>query len=224
VADRAPAGQRLALFGDVHANVDALQAVLAAVDAAGIDAGVCTGDLVMRGTAPAQCIAEVRRRGWPCTLGNTDHKVGTRPQRAPDDPKAQRPGSRSWTSARLSADERAWLAGLPMVSWLRLGEVRVAVMHGSPDDPRAALDGEATDAELQALAARVDADVVVMGHVHRQMARRAGDALFVNPGSVGEAVDESDREPRWAWIEVGPAGVGVHLERVAEPLATVRRP
>lgn len=212
---------RLALLGDVHGNHPALAAVLAAVDAAGITEGVCTGDLVMRGVWPADCIAEIRRRGWPCTMGNTDQKVATRPPRPADDPKAQREGSRAWTSARLDAEDVAFLAGLPMVARVEVAGVRVAVMHGSPTDPRDAVTPESSDEELEALAGEVDADVIVMGHVHRQMVRRAGHCLFVNPGAVGEATD-GDLFPRWAWLEVGPDGIGVHLERVDLPLATIR--
>lgn len=214
--------ERLALLGDVHANIEALRAVLAAVDAAGIARGACTGDLVMRGTAPAECIAELRRRGWPCTRGNTDHKVGTRPRRPPGHPKASRPGSRAWTSARLDDADIAWLAALPMVARVEVAGARVAVMHGSPEDPRAPVAADTPDRDLAALAERVGADVIVMGHVHRQMVRRVADTLFVNPGAVGEAVDDGDRAPRWAWLEVGPEGLGVHLERVDAPIATVR--
>jgi putative phosphoesterase len=154
-------------------------------------------------------------------MGNTDQKVGTRPPRAPDDPKAKRRGSRSWTSARLDPEDVAFLAALPMVARVEVAGVRVAVMHGSPTDPRDAVTPESPDEQLEAIAREVDADVIVMGHVHRQMVRRAGDCLFVNPGAVGEAID-GDRHPRWAWLEVGPGGVGVHLERIDEPLATVR--
>jgi putative phosphoesterase len=212
---------RLALLGDIHANYPALMAVLADVDAAGITAGVCTGDLVMRGVWPAQCIDEIRRRGWPCTMGNTDQKVATRPPRSPDDPKTKRKGSRSWTSARLAPDDIAFLAALPMVARVEVGGVRVAVMHGSPTDPRDAVTPESPDEELDALAREAGAEVIVMGHVHRQMVRRAGDCLFVNPGAVGEAMD-GDLFPRWAWLEVGRDGIGVHLERVDQPLATIR--
>jgi putative phosphoesterase len=213
---------RLALLGDIHANHPALVAVLAAIDAAGITEAVCTGDLVMRGVSPAECIDEIRRRGWPCTMGNTDQKVGTRPRRSPDDPKAKRPGSRSWTSAQLGDDDIAFLAALPMVARVTVAGVRVAVMHGSPTDPRDAVTPESLDAELEGLAREFGADVIVMGHVHRQMVRRAGESLFVNPGAVGEATD-GDLYPRWAWIEVGSDGIGVHLERVDEPLATIRQ-
>lgn len=216
------AGGRLALIGDIHANHPALRAVLEAIDAAGIVDGVCTGDVVMRGSTPAECIAEIRRRGWPCTMGNTDVKVAERPPRTADDPRTRRVGSRSWTRALLGDDEVGWLAGLPMVARVSVGGARVAVMHGDPRDTRAAVTADTPEDELEALAAEVDADVIVMGHVHRQLVRRAGETLFVNPGAVGEAIGDGDRGPRWAWLEVGPSGIGVHLERIDRDLATVR--
>ncbi len=64
--------------------------------------------------------------------------------------------------------------------------------------------------------------MIVSGHVHRQSVRRVGRRVFVNPGSVGEAID-GDRRPGWAWLEVDADGaVDVHLERVERPLAPVR--
>ncbi|MEQ9094308.1 MAG: metallophosphoesterase family protein, partial [Miltoncostaeaceae bacterium] len=209
--------RRLALLGDVHGNAAALRGVLEAVDALGITAGASTGDLVMRGMEPEACIALLRRRGWPSTMGNTDLKVATRAARRPDDPKARRVGSRSWTTNRLDAEDLAWLAARPMISRVDLSGRRVVVMHGGPEDPRDAVDEATPDGELAALAASIEADVVVMGHIHRQMVRRAGGALFINPGSVGEAVD-GDRRPRWAWLEAGPHGLAVHLEVVEREL------
>lgn len=219
----APARARLALLGDVHANAPALAAVLAAIDAAGIAAGACTGDLVMRGEDPADCIDGIRGRGWPCAMGNTDHKVATRRPRPADHPKALRAGSRSWTTARLSPDRLAYLGALPMVVRLDLAGVRVAVMHGGPDDFTDAVDADTPDEELRRRARAIGADVVVVGHVHRQMVRRVDGCVFVNPGSVGEAV-HGDRYPRWASLEVDADGaVHVELHRVDRPLATVRQ-
>ena len=214
--------ERLALLGDVHANAPALDAVLAAIDDAGITAGVCTGDLVMRGMYPAACIYAIRERDWPCSRGNTDHKAATRTPRSPEHPKAKRPGSRSWTTAHLSHDHLEYLAALPMVARVDVAGVRLAVMHGGPDDFTNAVDEHTTDEELRRRGDEIDADVIVSGHVHRQSVRRVGRRVFVNPGSVGEAID-GDRRPGWAWLEVDADGaVDVHLERVERPLATVR--
>lgn len=230
-------GATVALLGDVHGNLPALRAVLAAIRRAGIDAGVLTGDLVMRGDDPAGCVAAVRALGWPCARGNTDAKVGTRGGPDPHHPKADRVGSRAWTVNRLSADDHRFLAELPPLVRLELSPapvrtpgggapapplVRVAVMHGGPDDPRELIDTTTPDARIAAIAARLGADVLVNGHTHAPLVRRVGGVLLVNPGAVGEGVP-GDRHPRWAWLRAGSMGPEAGLERVAAELTTQRR-
>ena len=124
--------ERLALLGDVHANAAALRAVLADVALAGLERGVVTGDLVMRGEEPEECVTEVRRLGWPCVLGNTDSKVADGRPRDDEHPKAGRPGSRAWTLNRLSDESLAFLGSLQLVERVPLGPATIAVMHGSP--------------------------------------------------------------------------------------------
>lgn len=213
---------RLGVFGDVHANHGALRAVLDAMAGEALARGACTGDLVMRGTEPDACVEAVRRLGWPCVMGNTDRKVVTRPRRDPGSPKAMRVGSRAWTTNQLSPENLAYLAGLPMVTRLGLRGLTVLVMHGSPDDPRAAIDGDTSDRDLRRLVEALDRpDCVVSGHTHAPLVRKAAGCLFVNPGSVGEALD-GDRRPRWAWLEARRSGLRAHLERVPLELAAIR--
>jgi putative phosphoesterase len=214
---------RLALLGDVHANAPALRSVLDAVAREGFVRGVCTGDLVMRGDEPEACVDEIRRLGWPCVMGNTDRKVAIRPRRPPDHPKATRVGSRAWTSNQLSPESLRYLAALPLVVRLRLGEWTVVAMHGGPTDPRSAIDRDTPDRELARLAKQLDADCVVSGHTHRPLARTVDGCLFVNPGSIGEALD-GDRRPRWAWLEARRSGLRAHFEHVDDDLARVRTP
>jgi putative phosphoesterase len=214
--------ERLALIGDVHANLPALRAVLDAVSAAGIDRGVCTGDLVMRGAEPEACVRELRRLGWPCVMGNTDRKVANRRLRPPDHPKALRVGSRAWSSNQLSHTSMRYLAELPMVTRVQLGPAAVVVMHGSPTDPRTAIDGDTPERELTRLAKELEADCIVSGHTHRPLVLQAGGCLFVNPGSVGEALGGGDRHPRWGRLETHRSGLRAHLEEVPADLASVR--
>lgn len=213
---------RLALFGDIHANHVALMAVLDAVDRAGLRDAVCTGDVVMRGAAPGDCIDELERRGWPVVMGNTDHKVASRPPRDADHPKAQRVGSRSWTSAHISPRQRAFLCGLPDRVRLTVGGLRVVVTHAYPDDPRNAIDEATPRRDLERRARDAEADVMVTGHTHHQLVRSAGGCLFINPGSVGEVRGDDDLDPRWAWLEVTDGRPLVHLERIDRPLRTIR--
>lgn len=215
------ATDRLALLGDVHANLPALRAVLADIARAGIERGVVTGDIVMRGEQPEECVAEIRRLGWPCVMGNTDRKVAQGPAADPDHPKADRTGSRAWTVARLSDDSIGFLGALPMVARVELGRHAVAVMHGSPDDPNGTIDADTPKGRLARIAAEVGASCIVTGHTHEPLIREAGGVLVVNPGSVGEAL-RGDLHPRWAWLEARRSGLRAHLERVADAVARVR--
>lgn len=213
--------QRLALIGDVHANLAALDAVLAAVWAAGIRDGAVTGDLVMRGLEPEACVARIAALGWPCVAGNTDRKVARRPPRPGWDARGMRPGSRSWTRAHISEAAVRFLAGLPATVRLTLGGASVVVVHGDETIPGGLIDRDTPDADLARVGALLGADCVVSGHTHRPFVRTAGGRLFVNPGSVGEARG-GDLRPSWAWLAAGPGGLRAVLERVPEPLARDR--
>ncbi len=210
--------KRLAIVGDVHANLPALRAVLGAIDERGITRGAFTGDLVMRGPDPEECVREVMGTGWPCAMGNTDGKV-TKREPDPDHPKAARVGSRAWTANHLSETALRFLSTLPAVVRVDLGEWKVAVVHG---DPAGTIDARTSKRLLAAIARGLGADCVVSGHTHRPLIREEAGCLFVNPGSAGEAVDDDDHHPRWAWIEARAGGLHAHLEHVPEPLARVR--
>lgn len=217
---------RLALLGDIHGNIAALDAVLDAVADHDLrHHGVCTGDIVLRGTEPEACVSRIALLDWPTVAGNTDRKVALRKPRPKGHPSAARPGSRSWTRHRLSEESVAFLADAPLTTVTTVGPHRVLVMHGSPDDPTEALfDPRTSTAAFRDLRRRfAEFDAVVTGHTHRQMAKTVDGCLFVNPGSVGEA-PTPDALPRWAWLETGPSGLVAHLESVPHPLAPQRIP
>ena len=215
---------RLALMGDIHANLPALKAVLDAIAGAGLTRGACTGDLVMRGPDPEGVVEAVRRLGWPCVEGNTDRKVAVRPARPQGHPKAERVGSRAWSTNQLSRASLAYLAGLPMVWHLAVKERRIALVHGSPDDLRKAVEEDTPKSDIRRLIKGLgDPHCIVYGHTHRPSVREVDGCLLVNPGSVGEALD-GDLRPRWAWLEARRSGLRAHLEAVAAPLAIIRSP
>lgn len=211
----------LALIGDIHARAVALAAVLDAIRDRGISSGACTGDVVMRGPEPSQCISQLRALGWPTVLGNTDRKVASGNPRPPEHPASQRVGSRSWTYRQLDAEDLAWLAGLPRVVRIDLDGVRVVVTHGDGEARSRPLTAESSDRDLARQLRSFDADVLVLGHTHVAMVRTVRNGIVVNPGAVGESRDP-DWEPHWAWLEVTPDGVQVHLEVVDNPLAPQR--
>ncbi|MGB4873455.1 MAG: metallophosphoesterase family protein, partial [Candidatus Promineifilaceae bacterium] len=99
--------KQLAVFGDIHANLPALEAVLADIDARNLDNLYCLGDLVGYGVWPNEVITAVRQRNIPTIMGNYDQGVG----QDSDDcgcayktAKAQALGKHSiaWTNAHTS--------------------------------------------------------------------------------------------------------------------------
>ncbi len=66
---------KVAVISDVHANLPALEAVLAAIDAEGADELWCLGDLTGYGAEPAGCIEFVLDRADVCLAGNHDMVV-----------------------------------------------------------------------------------------------------------------------------------------------------
>ena len=97
----------IAVISDVHGNLEALDAVLA--DASGVDAYWFLGDLVAHGPRPAECVGRVRALpGLVAVRGNTDRYTLTEP------PTPEHAASFDWTRAALSADDLAWLGGLPV--------------------------------------------------------------------------------------------------------------
>lgn len=219
-----PSVDRLALLGDIHGNLIALEATLAAIRATGIAMGACTGDIVLRGSEPEACVERIALLDWPAVAGNTDIKVAQRAPRPRVHPASERVGSRSWTHHRLSESSMRFLSELPTTIRVPIGRYTALVTHGTPTDPTDVLvDAATTDATLRELATALGVDCIVTGHTHRPLIRRAGGCLFVNPGSAGESIG-NDRRPSWAWLEAGRTGLVAHLERVDAAVAHIRRP
>jgi putative phosphoesterase len=173
---------RIALISDIHANLDALQAVLADMPAA--DRVVCCGDVVGYYDRPNEVCALVRDRGIECIRGNHDaYVIGALI------PKAENRLSyrTDWTRATLAATHRRWLEGLGTEMRLEAGGRRLRIRHANPWDEETYLypDAHATLARV-----RIGRDeILAIGHTHRPLDRRLDEGWLVNPGSVGQPRD-----------------------------------
>jgi putative phosphoesterase len=166
---------RLGVFGDVHGNLPALEAVLDRLDA---DAYVCTGDLVGYGPWPNECIARVRELGATTVAGNHDLIALGRLSDERCIPLARE--TLSWTRGALGAGARAWLERLP----LRVDRDGLTLAHGSPDDPE---EYVAHRADALRVLGSTTARTVVLGHTHRTLRVAQGSRLLLNPGAVGQS-------------------------------------
>jgi putative phosphoesterase len=214
---------RIAVFGDIHGNAEALHAVLTDIDDAGVDVRYCLGDLVGYGASPSEAIDLVRERGIPTIMGNYDDGVGFDRDDcgcAYKDAGERERGQASlmWTRAQVDAD-KAWLRTLVPDIRLEAHGHRLRLVHGSPRRMNEYLFADRDERSLQRIAAIADADVLVFGHTHIPWDRVIGGVRFVNAGSVGKPKD-GDPRAGWLLLEVAPEGVTATMRRVDYDIAT----
>lgn len=225
---------RYGLLADVHANLPALEAVLAALDDAHVDRVVVAGDLVGYGPRPNDCVERLIEAGAFCVAGNHDlYACGLLDPRRLSELASI---SLAWTRENLGADVVAHLSDLPLVA--RLDELLVA--HGAPDDPERYIATEPLAREQldRVVKGEPGTKTLVLGHTHHQWlfsasgagfrprrpaARRLSDAArLVNPGSVGQS-RQREREPLARFAVLDTAECTVHFQAVAFDVASARR-
>lgn len=189
---------RYGVLADVHANLPALEAMIAALDEAGVDAWLCLGDLVGFGPFPNECVARVSALHAEVVAGNHDLVVAGRlPLHG--SPLAQE--TMLWTRDALEPGAREYLVGLPLER--RIGE-HVVMTHGAIGDPRRYVTRSSDAAEQLRTLARRDprAGMLLVGHTHRATAfgQRRGTRLY-----LGRGVVDVDRADRWL---INPGSVG----------------
>jgi predicted phosphodiesterase len=203
------------IFGDIHANLPALTAVLADMDARGLGNRTCLGDLVGYGVQPNEVIALIRDSGIPTIVGNYDQGVG----RQSDDcgcayknPTAEALGKRSiaWTNAHVTAENRAFLRTLVDAIPLQLGDLRVLLVHGSPRRVNEYLYEDRPAASLERILDGAGVDVLVCGHTHLPYHRVLPSGRHVvNAGSVGKPKDD---DPRACYVVLRANGRELQVE------------
>jgi diadenosine tetraphosphatase ApaH/serine/threonine PP2A family protein phosphatase len=119
---------RLGIFSDVHANYEALSAVLEAYKRERIDIFYCLGDTVGYGGSPNECVDIIKRLARLTILGNHDAAVAGRMDYSYYYEAARH--ALDTHAAMLSAENMAWLKGLPYRE--KLADFGVDLCHGSP--------------------------------------------------------------------------------------------
>lgn len=221
---------RVAILSDIHANLVALEAVLADVPR---DAALwVTGDTAGYGPDPSDVIALLVERRALLVAGN--HDLAVAGSLGVDDFNGEAAEAvrlhRSW----LTAEEKDRLAGLPLVATVD----SFSLVHGSLRDPvwEYVFDRRAARACLE----RASTTHCCNGHTHvpaiyelrdgRVSERRPADGervavgggrLLLNPGSVGQP---RDGDPRAAWLELDTeAGLATFHRKRYEVPETQRR-
>jgi predicted phosphodiesterase len=219
---------RLALLSDQHGNDVAFRAVTEDVEQFEVEEIVCLGDVVQGGTEPAQTLDRLAALGCETVLGNADAALLEVPTDSPEPITERFLEVREWTLAQLSASQLEQLRSFKPVVSRRLDDVALLCFHGSPRSYEDVLLPELGADALGPFLGH-DAALLAGGHTHLQWTRRIGDALYVNPGSIGISYDRHAPEPpdlrplaEWALVTVADGAVGVEFRQVPYAVADVR--
>lgn len=221
---------RLALLSDIHGNPIALNAVLADVAAqGGVDSYWVLGDLAALGYDPVAVIERlVELPNVRFVRGNTDRYVATddlpspRPEDVRRDPSmlsrlVEVAQSFAWTRGYVTAAGwRSWLGDLPLEQRVILPDgTRLLGVHAAPGlDDGPGIRPEMSDAEIEALVAAAEADLICVGHTHVPLDRSVGGVRVANLGSVSLPVTE-DRRASYVLLEADASGHHLEWRRVA---------
>lgn len=199
---------RIGILGDIHANAEALRAVVEAMQNEGIDQWVQVGDIVGYGPEPSICIDIVRDLGCITCMGNHDAAVLDRLDTSYFNNFAR--AAIHWTRTQLQPRDIEFLSALELVVRRPPFTVVHGTMHlpeqfGYVISPVEALDSlEHQDTQIcfvghshvPAIYLRRDAtpdDIHVVPHSEAEISIRGFDKVLMNVGSVGQPRDEDPR-------------------------------
>lgn len=211
---------RIAILGDIHSNLEALQVVLEDIKRVGVDKYVCVGDIVGYNSNPHECLELVRSLDCETVRGNHDHYCSHDESLTGFHPLAA--DVVDWTRQHLEPEEREYLRSLPLVRQVE----GFTIVHSTLDNPEMwgyvfdALDAEANfNYQVTSVCfyghthvplAFEKADMV-RGGLYQRIKLQRGRKYFINVGSVGQP---RDGDPRAAYVIYDLENNEVQLHRV----------
>jgi predicted phosphodiesterase len=222
---------RVAVVSDIHSNLHALEAVLAAIEAEAPDELWCLGDLVGYGPRPNECCATIAERAEVCLAGN--HDLAVRGTIDLEEFGGEAAVAARWTRDVLEPQAQELLDRLEPTGAAH----GVALYHGSARDPiwEYVLSDEGALATLEL----ADSPLVLVGHSHVALqvvdsaealaggiARAdtqlelGGARALLNPGSVGQP---RDGDPRAAYLLLDLEARHASFRRVAYDVERTQR-
>jgi diadenosine tetraphosphatase ApaH/serine/threonine PP2A family protein phosphatase len=197
----------VAVLSDIHANLEALESVLADCEREGAEQYWCLGDVVGYGADPDAVVDRVRALCAPTVAGN--HDWAACGQTSTRHFNRHAAFAAEWTANHMRPENLDWLRALPLIE-RREG---VLLVHATPSDPAAWHYCMQVDDALDEMEAFRE-DMCLIGHSHvpgaferhdedvrytraEEIVMRPGRRYLVNVGSVGQP---RDRDARAAYL------------------------
>jgi len=226
---------RYGIFGDIHGNLHALEAVLEAYQSEQIDTYLCTGDLVGYGAHPSECVEKTREISTEVVAGNHDFAVCEKLTLEFFNTYAK--SAVLWTRQQLSAEDLEYLEALPL---LVNTPPHVTLSHATIYDA-GAFDYIQTQYDAHLSLQEMAHPCGFVGHSHIPISFQlkdgavtwtmeseidvaACDKVLVNVGSVGQPRDENpdaayaiyDTDAQKIWVKRTPYDIDGAIAAIAK--------
>ena len=220
---------KYAILADIHANLEAFEAVLDHAKQKACTHHAFLGDFVGYCADPKACLDIVRAMNAPCVKGNHDEYSATDVPLTGFNPKAAK--AVQWTRDQLTLDDRQWLQSLPYVQKVE----SFTIVHATLNAPQRwgyVFDRLAADASLVCQNSGVCffghthvpvafvRDTMVRGGTYTQLKIDSGKKYFINCGAVGQPRDNNQKA---AYVCYDLDRATVELHRVPYDIATTQR-
>ena len=187
------------ILGDIHANLEALTAVLEECEKLGVEKYFCIGDIVGYNANPSECLEKVRSLPLVgVVMGNHDEQASSDTDLVGFNPQAAM--AIEWTRQNLSDEQRAWLRNMRLT--MQIG--KITIVHASLDSPRRwgyIFDKLAASASFSYQFSQVcfcghshvplafEKFGSIQGGKYKEIRVQTGHKYLVNVGSVGQPRD-----------------------------------
>ena len=220
---------RYAIIADIHANLEAFQAVLADAKSMNCTHYACLGDVVGYNANPKECLDIVREMAMPCVKGNHDEYCSSETELEGFNPHAAE--AINWTRDQLTEDDRKWLRDL---RYIRL-VASFSIVHATLDGPQRwgyVFDRLAAAASFTYQNTSVCffghthvpvafiRDAMVRGGTYSKFKVEPGKKYFVNVGSVGQP---RDGNPKASYVVYDLDEGSIEIRRLDYDMATTQQ-
>ena len=186
---------RAAIISDIHANFQALEAVMDDIKTQKCDKILCLGDLAMAGPEPEKVINFVKNQNWEIIQGNTDKMIAEYSPELYNAVKKVFPVMANALSDDvlvINDELKEYLKNLPAQKELEIEGVKILMVHGSPRRNNEDILPDMPLSEVEEIIKGTDADIIFCGHTHVPCGYQTGTKqTVVNVGSVGRPMTQN---------------------------------
>ena len=184
---------KVAVISDIHGNYKAFEAFLEYIEEHPVDAIIGLGDYVTDSPYPQWTLGMLydMQRRYPCYLirGNREEYLLNNDKESQGWHYCSSNGALYYTSLNVTREDLDFFESLPSARKVQIGDCpELLICHGAPEEIRGnfEFDLDLKDKVMKEL----DTKYLLGGHSHHQEAVVMYDKLYVNPGSLGLAIDE----------------------------------